>query len=180
MIGPRFLRVLNTSIFFAFRSHPWTFPLGRNSGRDNLDWALTIETDLFRNISECPQFAHHVGYLSKVTLALISPMLSPERPRLITEDRVVAEHWDDDGTFWQRLDLDRRMCLIGGTVPHHRRAGRLDFRTAHRAAGQQEHHDQQGGALLSPAFGVGSHLFSPMLQSVLPAAGTLTGAAEVQ
>lgn len=118
--------------------------------------------DLGADRSECPQFAHHVGYLSKVTLALISPMLSPARPRLITEDRVVAEHPDDDGTFWQRLDLDRRMCLIGGTVPHHRRAGRLAVRIAHRAAVQQEHCDQRGGGWQRPAFGVGSHLFSPM------------------
>jgi len=35
----------------------------------------------------------------------VSPRLSLARPRLITQDSVLAQHPDDDGTFRQRLDL---------------------------------------------------------------------------
>ena len=104
-------------------------------------------------------------------LVPVSPRLSLARPRLITQDSVVAQHPDDDGTFRQCLDLVSSAYLVGRAVFHHRRADLpKSIRTAHRACAEPKHRDQRGGGWRRPASGVGFHRFSPMLKAVQPTA----------
>lgn len=72
-------------------------------------------------------------------------MSSLARPRLITQDSVVAQHPDDDRAFRQSLYLVARPRLLGGRIVDHGRTWPAGIRTCHRAAGQPEQRDQQGG-----------------------------------